>query len=544
MLQQLLTRGRTPRPRKRQDPACPSRAFLPALERLEDRCLLTGDMVLRWNSILLGALRASTLSPIAMSRAAAMVQASVYEAVNAIDQTHTAYLVDIPAPAWASQEAATAQAAHDALVGLFPTQKLVLDLQLKASLQEISNGDAKTWGIAVGHAAAQILLAVRAHDGSDRVVTYTPGTKPGDWQPTPPAFAAPLAPQWPTVTPFALTSGAQFRPPPPPALTSADYTAAFNMIKDVGAFDSTTRTADQTEAALFWAGLVTPNSTAVGQWNLIAQEVALAKGNTLAQNARLFALLNLAEVDATISCWDAKYTYNLWRPVTAIAAASTDGNPNTNPDANWAPLLATPPHPSYPSGHSTLSTSSAQVLASFFGSDAIPFSLSYEGLPGVTRTFTSFSGAAHEAGLSRIWLGIHWSFDISAGETQGRSVGQYVFQNYLLARPRPGAIHSSAWGDIVVLQVMNSGPAGETGIGRGGSVVFDPQATGADPSVGQREVNAGTASAAGNSMMFDLQSVGTGRTEQLLTYRDASLSSTIDSAGFADALDGLGTWFC
>src|SRR5262249_48335472 len=192
-------------------------------------------------------------------------QAAVYEAVNAIDQTHTPYLVDIPAPPWASQEAAAAQAAHDALVGLFPAQAPVLDLQLLASLQGIPDGEAKTWGIRVGHAAAQILLAVRAHDGADAVVPYTPGTEPGDWQPTPPAFGPPQAPQWPGVTPFALTSGDQFRPGPPPELTSSEYTAAFNEVKELGSLDSATRTADQTEAAMFWQGVVTPNTGSLGQ---------------------------------------------------------------------------------------------------------------------------------------------------------------------------------------------------------------------------------------------------------------------------------------
>src|SRR5262249_2673001 len=186
--------------------------------------------------------------------------------------------------------------AHDALVGLFPAQKLVLDLQLKASLQGIDDGDAKSWGISVGHAAAQILLAVRAHDGSDRVVNYTPGTNPGNWQPTPPAYGPPATPQSPLVPPFPLQSASQFRAPPPPALTSAQYTAAFNQVKELGAFDSATRTADQTEAAMFWQGIVTPNS-APGWWNEIAQRVAVARGNSLVDNARLFALLNLADAD-------------------------------------------------------------------------------------------------------------------------------------------------------------------------------------------------------------------------------------------------------
>jgi hypothetical protein len=397
-------------------------------------------MVLRWNGIMLAAIRAAQATGLdfrPLTRAAAIAQAAVYDAVNSIDQSYTPYLALIPAPAGASEDAAAAEAAHDALVGLFPAQASVLDLQLKASLQEINDGDAKMAGIMVGQIAAQNILAARAHDGSNSTVTYTVTLQPGAWQPTPPAYGLPLSPQWPLVTPFCLQSGSQFRPPPPPALTSADYTSAFNQVKDVGSFGSTTRTADQTEAGLFWQGIATPNSTAIGQWNDIAQEVAVAKNNTLVQNARLFALLNLDGADDQIACFDAKYTYNFWRPVTAIRAADTTGNPDTVADPNWTPLFATPSHPSYPSAHATYSTSCATVLAAFFGTDAIPISLTFEGLPGVTRSWDSFSAAANEAGQSRIWLGIHWAFDITAGNAQGQAVGTYIVQNFLL--PHTGA---------------------------------------------------------------------------------------------------------
>jgi membrane-associated phospholipid phosphatase len=391
-------------------------------------------MVLRWNEALWTAVRIAGVAPVFATRAAAITQAAVYEAVNSIDQSHTPYLVNIPAPSWASEEAAAAEAAHDALVGLFPNQATVLDLELRASLQGIADGEAKAWGIQVGHAAAQIMLAVRAHDGSDRVVTYTPGTNPGDWQPTPPAFGPPLAPQWPQVTPFCLQSASQFRSPPPPALTSPEYTAAFNQVKELGALDSTTRTADQTEAALFWQGIAIANNGAIGQFDQIARIVAVDQGNTLVDNARLFALLDMAQADLYIAVWDSKYTYNFWRPVTAIRAADTTGNPDTEADPTWTPLMATPSHPSYPAAHATVSTGAATVLADFFGTDAIPFSISYPGLPGVTRSFDSFSAAAQEAGQSRIWAGFHWSFDVSAGEAQGQSVGDYVFQHLLLLR--------------------------------------------------------------------------------------------------------------
>jgi PAP2 superfamily len=411
MWKHLLTRGRAAgrlarRTTSNRKPLCRL-----GVEALEGRFLLSGDMVLRWNSIMLGALRAGGLPNQPNTRVAAIVQAAVYDAVNSIDQSYTPYLGLIAAPAGASEDAAAAQAAHDALVGLFPAQAGVLDLDLKASLQQIKDGDAKTAGIMVGQMAAHNILAARSNDGSDKTVDYTPGTDPGQWQLTPPAYGPPLVPQWGMVTPFCMQSGSQFRPPPPPALTSQDYTDAFNQVKELGSLNSGTRSADQTEAALFWQGITTPNSgAAVGQWNEIAQEVAVAKSNSLVQNARLFALLDLTIADDQIACFDGKYTYNFWRPVTAIRAADTDGNPDTEADVNWTTLFATPSHPSYPSAHATFSTACATVLAAYFGTDAIPFSLSFDGLPGVTRSFDSFSAAANEAGQSRMWAGIHWSF--------------------------------------------------------------------------------------------------------------------------------------
>jgi hypothetical protein len=415
-------------------------------------------MVLRWNEAMLAAVRTAGLTTPTATRTAAIVQAAVYEAVNAIDGSYTPYLVDIPAPPWASEDAAAAQAAHDALVGLFPAQQTVLDLELKASLQGIPDGDPKAWGVKVGHAAAQILLAVRANDGSDQVVVYTPGSDPGDWQPTPPAYLPAAAPQWPFVTPFCLQSAAQFRAPPPPALDSPEYAAALDLTRTLGAVNSTARTADETEAAIFWQGIATPNATQMSIWNDIAQAVAVSQGNTLVQNARLFALLDLAAGDFAIACWESKYTYNFWRPVTAIRYA-------TDPD--WTPLMATPNHPSYPAAHGSLSGTSAAVLASFFGTDAIPFSVSWEGFPGVTRSFASFSGAAQEAGMSRIWAGFHYSFDVSAGLAQGQSIGDYVVQNFLLpqtssALRRRMVTANSAAGRVQAGEETSTGLAGET----------------------------------------------------------------------------------
>ena len=438
MMKHLRIRELVSRRRTRRDRDDRPSVYRPAAELLEDRLVLSTDMVLRWNEALWTALETANIaSGTINTRMAAMVQAAVYDAVNSIAQTYTPYLADIPAPAGASPEAAAATAAHDTLLAFFPTQATMLDLELKASLQGIKDGDAKTAGIQVGQKAAQNILATRANDGSDKVVSYVPGTNPGDWQPTPPAFAPAAAPQWPQVTPFCLQSGSQFRVPPPPALTSPEYTAAFNLAKDLGAFDSTTRTPDQTESAMFWQALYAAPSSYLGMVNQIAEQVTVARGNSLVDNARLFALLNLSLADDLIACWDSKYTYNFWRPVTAIRAADTEGNPDTEADPNWTPLMATPAHPSYPSAHSTQLGSFVTLLDFFFGTDAIPFSVSYMGLPGVTRSYDSFSAAANEGELSRIWVGFHWSFDITAGDALGQSVGTYIVQNFLLPRTSP-----------------------------------------------------------------------------------------------------------
>jgi membrane-associated phospholipid phosphatase len=427
------------------------------VEPLEDRLVLSGDMVLRWNEIALVTMRPYGLGPAVNSRVLAIVQAAVYDAVNSIDGTHTPYLAMIPAPAGASAEAAVAQAAHDTLLSIYPAQSGLLDLALKASLQLIVDGDAKTAGIQVGQTAAQNMLAARTNDGSEKMVDYIPGTNPGDYQLTPPSYLAPVSPQWPGVKPFCLQSGSQFQPPPPPALTSPEYTAAFNQIKALGSFDSTTRTADQTEAAMFYAGIA-PGLGAgfFEQVNNLARTVAEVRGNSLVDNARMFALMELGLADESIANWTAKYTYNFWRPVTAIRAADTDGNPDTAADPNWTTLLATPNIPSYPSQHSSAVGSTAAILASFFGTDAISFSVSWDGMPGVTRSFNSFSAWANECGQARIWAGFHWSFDVTAGLDLGQSVGQYIAQNFLLphggaAKARPGG-SSVALPPVVVLE--------------------------------------------------------------------------------------------
>jgi hypothetical protein len=416
---------------------------VPRLELLEDRCLPSANVVPQWNELLLGVQALRNQGNQQAARALAMMGAAVYDSVNAIDPTHTVYHVDartFPDVAAASADAAAAQAAHDVAYALYtqPADRGLFDTLLTTQLAEIPDGAAKTDGSALGHYVAGQILAWRANDGSSASVPYTIGTDPGDWQPTPPAFnPTPATPQWPYVTPFGLEEGDQFRPGPPPALTSAEYTAAFLEVKALGGNGTTTpstRTPEQTEIAFFWAGVGVSNA-GVAIWNRITQTVAAERSLNLADNARLFALVSVANADAFIAGFDAKYTYNWWRPVTAIRAADTDGNPTTIQDSTWTPLIATPNHPSYISLHSTQSRAAAEALAAFFGTDHVHFTATWD---GVQRSFNRFTDAAKEAGKSRIYAGIHWSYDCAIGEAVGRKVGQYVVDHYFQALPGSG----------------------------------------------------------------------------------------------------------
>jgi hypothetical protein len=435
----------------------------PQLEALEERCLLSGDVVLEWNAIALDALKndsylganARQAGPDRASRALAIVSAAVFDAVNSIDRSYTPYLIQVSAPPGASVTAAAATAAHDTLAALFPDYQPVLDARLAADLKGAPHGRPWVDGAAVGHAVAQFILDARSHDGSDAPMSYTPGDQPGQWQPDPlhPDQTA-HGPLWGDVTPFAIPSAQQFEVPPPPALTSQEYTDAFNEVKELGSATSTVRTAEQTQIGIFWGYDGSPGlSTPPRLYDQIAEVIAAQQHNTLAENARFFALINLAMADAGISCWDGKYDYNFWRPDTANRAADTDGNPDTAADPGWVPLGSpadngsgtnfTPPFPAYASGHATFGGALFRMMADFYGTDDISFTIGsdeFNGItrdqdgvvrPVVTRSFSSFSQAAEENGQSRIYLGIHWSFDKVQGITCGDHIADYVFANLL-----------------------------------------------------------------------------------------------------------------
>jgi PAP2 superfamily. len=380
------------------------------------------DVVTDWNIAALDAIRTGRTPPPIASRSLAILHVSIYDAVNGIARTHEPYLVQSGAPTSASREVAASAAAHKALVNLFPAAASSFDALHAAILAGIPNGPQKTAGIVWGEFVANQILAARANDGSDAIVPPPGGSGPGVWVPTPPAFLPYLLPQWGFVVPFAMSNSSQFRPPGPPSLDSEQYAEDYNEIKELGAAVGSTRTEEQTQIALFWAdgaGTETPP----GHWNSIAQIIAAAQGNTLEENARLFALLNIAMADAAICAWDAKYTFHFWRPVTAINS--------TEPELNWTSFIVTPPFPDYVSGHSTFSGAAATVVPFFYGTEDLPFTIGSDFLPGVTRSFSTCLDAAEEAAVSRLYGGIHFRSANEDGLQAGISIGEWTDSHYL-----------------------------------------------------------------------------------------------------------------
>jgi len=383
------------------------------------------DVITDWNQTALTTAPAVSPQFPPQTRVMAMVHAAMFDAVNSIDHRFHSYAIRIDAPRGASAEAAAAAAAHRVLATLAPTQTVNLDAAFAASLAQIPDGVSKTDGVTVGEAVAGAILALRSGDGSAITLPYTQSPGPGVYEPTPPAFLPANFVAWANVLPFMLRSASQFRPGPPPELTSPKYTRDFNEVKRLGSINSTERTAEQTEIANFWveASSIT--------WNRIARLAAVAKGNCLTDNARLFALINIAAADATITAFDTKYAYNFWRPVTAIRAADTDGNPDTAPDPNWSPLVVTPRFPDYTSLHCLYSGTAAEVLASFFHDDDFNFSITTSTSPGLVHSYHSYSQAAAEVADARVWVGFHFRTACKRGLRQGRQVGRFAFKHYL-----------------------------------------------------------------------------------------------------------------
>jgi membrane-associated phospholipid phosphatase len=390
------------------------------------------DVVTDWNRTMVDAVLVSQTPPPASTRVGAIVQTSVYDAVNGIARRYTQFHPEVlgtPAPRRASAQAAGAGAAYTALVALFPALKATFDARLEETLARISyddddddDDDGVGRGLAWGRTVAQAILAWRNTDGFDVVPPpYEVGPLPF-WQPTPPAFLLLVARQFATMSPWAMTSPSQFLPPPPPAVTSARYAADFNETKTIG--NAATSPPEHVETALFWDGQA---DTAATIWNRAAAALADKHHSTLVGNARRFALLNVAMADAVIAVWNAKNTYNAWRPITAIQHADIDGNSATERDPNWTPVLVTPPHQEYPSGHSGVSSAAATQLAAFFGSH-IRLTVTTDAPPSGTasRTYASFADAIADVALARIAAGIHFRFSCEAAVRMGASIADYA----------------------------------------------------------------------------------------------------------------------
>jgi PAP2 superfamily len=381
------------------------------------------DVVTDWNMTAIRAAQASGQPNPMFARNMAMVHAAIYDAINAIDRRHTAYAVDTKAKPGASIDAAAAAAAYGVLTKLYWTQTPAFDVALEGSLAAIPDGPARADGMAMGNEVAETLMALCKDDRSNATVTYTPKRDPGVYQLTPPAFAPAVLPHWGGVTPFLLKHGDQFELAGPPALSSAEFANDLNEVKTVGVKNSSTRTRDQTDAARLWIAspIVTDNEA--------ARQLSTHKGLSVVENARLFALLNMAGADTYIACWQAKYRYNYWRPVTAIRNADSAGNSGITPDPAWEPLLPTPAHPEYPSGRTAYTSATARVLQEFFG-DEVSVSLTNPAVK-VTRTYHSLAQMGQEVEDARVWGGMHYRTAVAHGSELGRNVADYGLKNHL-----------------------------------------------------------------------------------------------------------------
>jgi hypothetical protein len=392
------------------------------------------DMVTDWNANLQQALKSNLgATPPLQGRAAAIVQIAVYDAVNGIAQKYEPYFVTEPAPPGARADAAAAQAAYTTLVALFPAQKTNFDAELAVSLAGIpgSQGHSPsiTRGLAWGEHVANLILASRSNDGSSASLPpYFGGTGPGIWRsiPTPvnPDGTLPAAfPQIAILTPFAIASPSQFRPGPPPGLTSQQYADDVNEIKAIGGTISSVRTPDQTQTAKLWAAVD------ISDENQVARSV-LPPDADLVDNARILALANITVADCLIASFDCKFAYNLWRPYHAIRLADTDGNSLTDPDPTWTPLITTPRFQEYVSNHAILTRGFTRALANVVG-DEHTFVLSSPGFPSFTITYDRLSDAAEEVKFARMWGGIHFRTACDVGQAMGTAIADYVTSNFL-----------------------------------------------------------------------------------------------------------------
>jgi hypothetical protein len=380
------------------------------------------DVVTDWN-VTTGTLVANDVGNNPRLRTLAMVHVAMSDAINTVQNRYTRVVATLPAAPGASAEAAAAAAARQILIQIYPGKNAKIEEAYAASLKAIPDGSAKTEGIELGRAVADAVQADRANDGTDAPDTYRPHTTPGAYVPTTP----PVWEQYARAKPWVLKSADQFRPGPPPALSSAEWARDYNEVKSLGGAKSTARTAEQTEAVRFWE-----NVNFGPSWQAAARDLAMKQEMPLAECARLFALLNVSLANAYIVNWDAKYTYNFWRPVTAIRNGDQDGNDATERDAGWTSFNPTPMHPEYPSQATINATIASAILESVFGSvQAIPFTATDVRDAKRTRQFASLANMAEEQKNVRVWGGVHYRFAIRTSEDVGRKVAAYMIEKTL-----------------------------------------------------------------------------------------------------------------
>jgi hypothetical protein len=392
-----------------------------------------GDVIMDWNAKADAIAIEKQLANAPNARGQAMLHVAMFEAVNAIDKRYAPYKLALMADRTASKEAAAAAAAHGVLVALYPDEKSNLDASLSASLAELAETEAKSKGVEVGKKAAAEIIALRADDGSKMPESYRPSTAPGIYVPT----TTPIESTSSKITPWAMSTGSQFRPGPPPALTSETWTRDLNEIREIGSSTSTKRTAEQTATARFWF------FTGPRTYNPIVRQIALAKKLEIVDCARLYALTSIAGSDAFIAVFDAKYAHNFWRPVTAIRNADLTSNPATPRDATWLPLGTTPMHPEYPCAHCIVASAVSTVLENVAGNEIGEITLASPTAPGVTRKWTRLQDYSDEVSNARVYAGFHYRFSTEVAKDMGKKIGELTVATQLrgavasAAQPKP-----------------------------------------------------------------------------------------------------------
>ena len=402
----------------------PSRRVAPAI------CLVVGlgataraDVIADWNARAEAIATEKKLLPPPNARGMAILHVAMFEAINAIDRKYEPYKLKLSVPITVSREAAAAASAHAVLVALHPDQQSSLDAFLSSSLAGVAEGEAKSNGIALGKQAAAGILTLRNNDGTIATETYRPHTVPGSYVPT----TIPFGSTFGHVTPWAMSSGSQFRPDPPPPLSSQIWIDDLNEVREMGARDSKKRTAEQTDIGRFWF-VIGPAA-----WNPIVRQLVVAKRLDLVDSARVFALVAMATCDSFIAVFDAKYFYNFWRPITAVRNADPAGNKGTPREASWLPLGDTPLHPEYPCAHCITSAAAASILIGVMGNEIPEVTMTSPTAPGVTRKWTRLQDYAAEVGMARIYAGFHYGFSNKVGQGMGRKIGELTMAMHLRA---------------------------------------------------------------------------------------------------------------